>query len=262
MARAESGAALPSVPTSRKRPGFSAAAARTRPNSGACVRWSPRSSTASLRPVKRASSSQSRRVSRVVPTRSRARSGRPSPVPGSAGTARTTVPGASPASASAARSGYRGASRPASAPQTARSDRAVRAAPGAGTRSIRYSGSSASAVSCSAVTGRATRPRTVATGAPSPSARSRRTASLPSGYRLRRSRSVPARCRVTPLQANGSTACPPGRSSRLTCRAASSRAGWRPKAPAVVRAPSGRAASAYSSSPRRHMARRPWKTSP
>ena len=53
-----------------------------------------------------------------------------------------------------------------------------------------------------------------------------------------------------------------GRSSASACRAASSRAGWRPKRAASSAAASGRATSAKRSSPRCQAARRPWKAGP
>ncbi len=104
----------------------------------------------------------------------------------------------------------------------------------------------------------------VATGAPVPSARTTDIELSPVGAIRSRTAAAPTACRVTPLQAKGSQARPLPLSTPKAreCSTLSRRAGWSPNRPASDRREAGRAASANTSSPRRHTAVRPWKAGP
>ncbi len=109
--------------------------------------------------------------------------------------------------------------------------------------------------------GRRVRDRTEATGRPAGSATCTETASCPAGAMRTRRAVAPWACRDMPFQENGSRASAVS-ARAVTCSAASSSAGCRPKRRAASRWSSGRATSAKSSSPRRQAVRRPWKAGP
>ncbi len=109
---------------------------------------------------------------------------------------------------------------------------------GTGDHSTRNSASRvASRPAVAVASGRRTNESAVATGAPVSSATSRATLSSPMRVSLTRSAWAPVACRETPLQANGSCPSPVPESvpQPRACRAASSRAGWRPYRSASAR---------------------------
>ncbi len=225
---------VPSVSTSTNRPGCSACAVRTRPQTAAPARSSTSSSsTPTARRVTTTSgrSSVSSRSSRTrTASNARRRAARTSV---SAGSNRTTTGSASTCSGCAG--GTSGQSRTNNA---------------SGTDTALGSGK-----------GRATRESTEATGAPVGSASSTRVPPSEVGASLTRTAVAPAECSRNPVQENGmDTPVPPdpAASSQDGCRAASSSAGWMPNAPGSP----GNVTSANTSSPRRHAAVSPRNTGP
>src|SRR5277367_2728823 len=123
------------------------------------------------------------------------------------------------------------------------------------------------AINCCCVTGRATIEATDNTGRPSASASSTDTDEGPDGAIRARTDDAPAACNDTPCQENGtSTPLPGSRSASVAtitaCRAASSTAGCTPNPAGDTPASLGRDTSANTSSPRRHIAVKPWNAGP
>src|SRR6202012_3662741 len=123
------------------------------------------------------------------------------------------------------------------------------------------------AINCCRDTGRATIEATDSTGNPSASASSTDTDDGPDGEMSARTDDAPAACSDTPCHENG-TRTPfwlswsASLATITACRAASSTAGCTPKPAGDTPASSGRDTSAKISSPRRHIAVKPWKAGP
>ncbi|RPK41073.1 hypothetical protein EES37_20525 [Streptomyces sp. ADI91-18] len=112
---------------------------------------------------------------------------------------------------------------------------------------------------------RSARLSTDATGAPSASAISSRTAFFPARESRTRRVSAPVEWTATPDQENGSCPWPVSSTSEprlMACRAASRRAGWIVNCAASGAVSLPRVTSANTSSPWRQAARRPWNTGP
>ncbi len=156
-----------------------------------------------------------------------------------------------------------------SAPETAAHDGAG-SAPSAGGSSVHSTPNSESRLSSPAAapnwsvdTGRDTSESIVRTMPPVSSAAWNDSASGPHGATRTRSAEAPTACSTSPFHANGSTwRSSSGLAKAFVWRAASSSAGCMPNLPASSRCSSGRTASAKTSSPRRHTARRPWNAGP
>ncbi len=220
-----------SVSTSTKRPGCSDWADLTRPHTAAPARSVTSSAwAADIAPVVTNAScpGSSSAIHRCTSARARCSAARTSP-PGSM----RTVP-AGPAVPGTAATGVQTGRKTASAP---------------GARTASSAG------------GRSARDATEATGRPTGSATCTETASCPAGAIRTRSAVAPWACRDMPFQENGSRASAAS-ASPVTCSAASSSAGCRPKRRAAPCWSWGRATSAKSSSPRRQAVRRPWKAGP
>ncbi|ONK10093.1 hypothetical protein STBA_08090 [Streptomyces sp. MP131-18] len=271
-ARREGSSAARSTRTSRS--GCSLWAERSRPHTEPPARCSPatapRVTTTRRAPAKRSSASHWRMSSST-------RRSDPRTSPSAPPTASSATAGTKSSSPSRARSSATSAweapnpaspSSPSASPMTGHS--AVAGSGGAGT-AVHSSRNSASSTpsrarsNCRAETGRLTSEPTETTGLPAPSTAVRVTESGPFTDTRTRSSVAPVACSATPLQENGSRGRPDSALRALkpmACRAASRRAGCRPNRVASCRCASGKATSAYTSSPRRQTARSPWKAGP
>ena len=123
------------------------------------------------------------------------------------------------------------------------------------------------AINCCCDTGRATIDATDSTGSPSASANSTDTADGPDGAIRARTDDAPAACSDTPCQENGTrtpllSSWSASVATITACKAASKTAGWTPNPAGDTPASPGRDTSAKTSSPRRHIAVKPWNAGP
>ena len=109
--------------------------------------------------------------------------------------------------------------------------------------------------SCSGVIGRVSIEATDNTGSPAVSASSSESASGPAEASRARTREAPAACNDTCCQQNGTIIWSVSDANPAACNAASSSTGWIPNPAGST--PSGRATSAKTSLPRRHIAPSP-----
>src|SRR5947209_6332402 len=123
------------------------------------------------------------------------------------------------------------------------------------------------AISCCRDTGRATMEATDNTGRPSVSVSSIDTDDGPDGTMRARTDDAPAACSDTPCHENGTStlsllSCSSSVATITACRLASRTAGCTPNPAGDTPASLGSDTSAKTSSPRRHIAVRPWNAGP